>query len=136
MAEVMEKRALTAEEMKMIQNMSKEEALKFLGCEEVEEPETVEEIKAGLLNSGRRVVDFIVEKYVGHVQMLRLTGRLKTIAETRQEEAAELMVKLLKEYMEKHKSDDYLTYFQYLNEARAFAEEIVNREVLFRSIWE
>ena len=135
MAEVMEKEALTAEEMEMMETMTREELMQMAGCEEVKEPETVEEIKATLLSSGRQVVDFIVEKYPRHVQMLRLTGRLKLIAQQRQEEATEMMVKIQKEYMEKHQSEDYLTNLQYQNEARALAQETVNQEILFRDIW-
>ena len=133
--EEMKTRELTQEEIEMLDRMSTKEALKYLGCEELEQPETVEEIKASLSPWGRQVVDFLVENYPIHIRTLRLTGQLRTIAEQRDEEATEMALKIEKEYMKEHHSEDYLTNLGYHYEAAAIAREIVNREVLFRKLW-
>ena len=144
-------RRLTKEEIERIDKMTSEEAIKaldqlteeqrmqYLGCEGVKEPETVEQLRATLSRSttyGREVVDFIVEKYPMHVPTLLMTGELRQIAEKRDEEATELAIKIEREYMKTHHSEDYLTNLQYHYEAAAVARETINKEVLFRKLWE
>lgn len=95
--------------------------------------EAVEEIKAGLQPSGRRVVDFLVDTYPKRLTDWISSGELKLIAESRQEEATELMLRVEKEFMRMHRSEDYLTNLQYHYEARAIAQEQAN-QVLFRGL--
>ena len=97
---------------------------------------SVEAVKAELLNSGRQVVDFIVETYPQYVPVLLMTGELEKIAQQRQTEATEMMVCLETEYAKTHQSEDFLTRVRLLNEGRAIAQETVNREILFNRIWE
>ena len=97
---------------------------------------SVEAVKAELLNSGRQVVDFVIETYPQYVPVLLMTGELEKIAQQRQTEATEMMVQLETEYAKTHQSEDFLARVQMLNEGRALAQETVNKEILFNRIWE
>lgn len=94
----------------------------------------IESVKADLLNYGRQVVDFIVEQYPERIPLMLLTGELKTIAQHREIEATEMMMRLEKEYAKTHHSEDFMTNLQMLHEGRAIAQETVNKEILFKSL--
>lgn len=93
----------------------------------------LEKVKAGLQPSGRRVVDFLADTYPERLPEWMSSGELTKIAECRQEEATEVMLRMEKEYLKLHKSDDYLTNLQYHYEARAIAQEHVN-QILFEEL--
>ena len=94
----------------------------------------IENVKADLLNYGRQVVDFIVEQYPERIPLMLLTGELKTIAQHREIEATEMMMRLEKEYAKSHHSEDFMTNLQMLHEGRAIAQETVDKEILFKSL--